>query len=101
MVSVSSQEGQAAESNRSASLYLNVCRYPLRGQEQAEWLDEEENAMTATEKRFDEELIACEICLKEVPITEATNPEATDYVVHYYGLECYERWTTQDAKPGK
>jgi len=57
--------------------------------------------MTTTEKLVEEELVECEICLREVPITEAINPEATDYVVHFCGLECYEKWMGQDAKPGK
>lgn len=57
--------------------------------------------MTTSEKLVEVELIECEICLREVPITEATNPEASDYVVHYYGLDCYERWTAQNEKPGK
>ena len=37
-------------------------------------------------------LIACEICLKEVPLSEATTPEAMDYVAHFCGLECYVLW---------
>lgn len=57
--------------------------------------------MTTSEKLVEVELIECEICLREVPITESTNPEASDYVVHYYGLDCYERWTAQNEKPGK
>ena len=57
--------------------------------------------MTTSEKLLEMELIECEICLREVPITEATSPEATDYVVHYYGLTCYDRWMNQDGKPAK
>lgn len=53
--------------------------------------------MTTSVMLVDVELIECEICLREIPVTEATNPEATDYVVHYCGLECYAKWTTQDA----
>lgn len=53
--------------------------------------------MTTSVVLVDVELIECEICLREIPITEATNPEATDYVVHYCGLECYAKWTTQEA----
>ena len=43
--------------------------------------------------------VACEICLKEVPITEAEIPEAADYFVHFCGLECYEQWNKQGRKP--
>ena len=44
--------------------------------------------MTPTEP----ELIACEICLKEIPIDEARIAEGSDYVVHFCGLECFEKW---------
>lgn len=64
--------------------------------------------MTTTAKPEAVERVICDICLKEVPITEAVVPEAEDYVVHFCGLECYEKWrkapgekTTEDsAKPG-
>ena len=55
--------------------------------------------MATREKPVAVERVACEICLKEVPITEATVPEATDYVVHFCGLECYEKWKNQRGKP--
>jgi hypothetical protein len=38
------------------------------------------------------ELVACDICLKEVPFSEAQIPEAVDYVAHFCGLECYAKW---------
>jgi hypothetical protein len=57
-----------------------------------------EGTMTTTNKPVDVERVACEICLKEVPLSEATVPEATDYVVHFCGLECYEKWKNQRAK---
>lgn len=44
------------------------------------------------------EHVACEICMKEVPISEATVPEATDYVVHFCGLDCYQKWKSQEAQ---
>ena len=55
--------------------------------------------MSTTDKPVEVERVACEICLKEVPISEATAPEATDYVVHFCGLECYEKWKDQRGKP--
>jgi len=36
--------------------------------------------------------IACEICLKEIPRSEALNAQAEDYVVHFCGLDCYRAW---------
>ena len=40
----------------------------------------------------EEIMVACDICLKEVPASEVKNCEATDYVRHFCGLECYEKW---------
>lgn len=47
------------------------------------------------------ERVACEICLKEVPISEAAVPEATDYVAYFCGLDCYEKWKSQRGKPDR
>ncbi len=54
--------------------------------------------MTTRGKPVRVEQVACVICLKEVPISEATVPEATDYVMHFCGLECYEKWKDQNVK---
>lgn len=54
--------------------------------------------MTTNDKPVTVAQVTCEICLKEVPITEAVVPEATDYVVHFCGLGCYEKWKNQGAK---
>ena len=29
------------------------------------------------------ERVACEVCLKEIPVSEASNCEASDYVIHF------------------
>lgn len=55
--------------------------------------------MTTLNKPVEVELVACEMCMKEVPASEATIPEATDYFVHFCGLDCYEKWKKQGAKP--
>ena len=55
--------------------------------------------MATSDKRTESELVACDVCLKEVPRSEATVPEAADYVVHFCGLECYEKWKNQQEKP--
>jgi len=44
----------------------------------------------------EEQLLECQICLMEVPVSESDNDEASDYVMHYCGLECYARWVTQE-----
>ena len=45
-----------------------------------------------------EEIVSCKVCLKEIPISEAKSGEATDYVVHYCGLDCYEKWNAQSKE---
>ena len=47
------------------------------------------------------EKVSCAICLKEVPITEAVIPEAADYVAHFCGLDCYEKWKRQSQRSGQ
>jgi len=34
-------------------------------------------------------------CGREVPLSEAVVPEASDYVAYYCGLDCYEQWHSQ------
>ena len=50
------------------------------------------NNLTETEK------VACEICLNEVPHSEAQTAEVDDYVVHFCGLECYEQWSEEKTE---
>jgi hypothetical protein len=38
------------------------------------------------------EMVSCELCLKEIPVSEAKSEEATDYVLYFCGLECYAQW---------
>ena len=54
--------------------------------------------MSADVEQLQVEHVACEMCLREVPKSEATVPEATDYVAYFCGLECYERWKNQGSK---
>lgn len=42
------------------------------------------------------EIIACDICLKEIPASEARSVEASDYVQHFCGLDCYATWRKQN-----
>jgi len=46
-------------------------------------------------KQTDSGLVVCEVCLKEIPASEADSCEATDYVIHFWGLECYDQWRRQ------
>lgn len=36
--------------------------------------------------------IACCVCCKEIPLDAAFTPEGAEYVEHFCGLECYERF---------
>ena len=39
--------------------------------------------------------VSCEVCMAEIPASEAKSEEAADYVIFFCGLECYESWSTQ------
>ena len=54
--------------------------------------------MNENEKPTEIEKVPCEICLKEIPISEAKSEEATGYVLHFCGLECYTKWKEQNNK---
>jgi hypothetical protein len=54
--------------------------------------------MTETNKPEEVCKIACEVCLREVPTSEAKRAETQDYVVHFCGLECYEKWVQKQEK---
>lgn len=56
--------------------------------------------MTTDNKSIHVEHVACEVCLKELPKSEAMASEATDYVVYFCGLDCHEKWKSQRTKPG-
>lgn len=51
--------------------------------------------MSEPEKPLDPERVACKVCLKEIPISEAKSAEAVDYVQYFCGLECYAKWEKQ------
>ena len=55
--------------------------------------------MATPDKPAEATLVSCEVCLKEVPIAEATVPEASDYFVFFCGLECYEKWKSEGGVP--
>ena len=43
-------------------------------------------------KKPDPVRVACEVCLKEIPESQARHAEAGDYVMQFCGLECYRLW---------
>ena len=58
-------------------------------------LPEELTAMTEKMTPKEPEHVSCDICMKEIPIDEANSFEAVDYVIHFCGLECFEKWKQQ------
>jgi hypothetical protein len=51
--------------------------------------------MTKIDRPVEPETVACEICMKEVPASEAKTAEGTDYVLHFCGLDCFAKWQEQ------
>lgn len=44
--------------------------------------------------------VACKVCFKEIPLSEAVNEEATDYILHFCGLDCYAKWKIREKGYG-
>lgn len=39
--------------------------------------------------------VECSVCHKEIPLSAALTAEGVDYVGHFCGIECYDRFTSQ------
>jgi hypothetical protein len=48
--------------------------------------------MVIERRMEDMQSVECEVCLREVPRSEAVVPEAADYVAYFCGLECFAQW---------
>jgi uncharacterized protein DUF3330 len=48
--------------------------------------------MIPIDKPIEVQRIRREVCHKEIPKSEAVVPEATDYLMYFCGLDCYEKW---------
>lgn len=55
--------------------------------------------MIEQKKIVEPDKVSCEVCFKEIPVSEAVSVKATDYIVYYCGLDCYDRWKKQQSKP--
>lgn len=53
--------------------------------------------MTEKATMPDSTLIACDVCMKEIPRSEAFVPEGIDYVAHFCGIDCYAAWKSRLA----
>lgn len=45
-----------------------------------------------------DELVPCEVCLKEIPASAAISEEVGEYFYNFCGLECYKKWQEQKRK---
>ena len=54
--------------------------------------------MTKTDDSPTAEVIACEICIKEIPKSEAKVAEASEYVYYFCGSDCYAKWSKENEK---
>ena len=43
----------------------------------------------------EEPALSCEVCLKEIPESVAQSLEGEDYVHHFCGSDCFEKWKTR------
>ncbi len=48
------------------------------------------------ERTTTEEEVTCELCLREVPVSEAQCAEAADYFLYFCGADCFAKWTGQE-----
>ena len=55
--------------------------------------------MAKTDDEEEERLLDCEVCLKEIPLSEDSSDEVREYVSHYCGIECYQRWREGEGEP--
>lgn len=44
--------------------------------------------------------VECSVCHKEIPLSAALTAEGVDYVGHFCGIECYDRFTSQQQNAG-
>lgn len=60
----------------------------------------EVDVVQPSEASLEAKTVLCAACLKEIPVSELRSGEAVDYVVHFCGLECYEKWKAQARARG-
>lgn len=44
------------------------------------------------------ELLQCDVCLTEIPASVSQTLEGPDYVHHFCGLDCLEKWREKAEK---
>ncbi len=48
-----------------------------------------------------QELVSCEVCLKEIPRSVARSQEGSDYVLYFCGDKCFSEWQKDQPEAGK
>ena len=46
-------------------------------------------------------VVECTVCLAEIPSSSAKSEEASDYVMYFCGLDCYDKWKNRDKSKEK
>lgn len=42
--------------------------------------------------------VRCEVCMKEIPPSEAKSAEAEAYTLYFCGIECYDKWHEREQE---
>ena len=61
-------------------------------------INPEDAAITVRENDEPGKVVQCDACFTEVPLSVAKSFEGLDYVHHFCGLNCLEKWLAQ-AQP--
>ena len=48
-----------------------------------------------------EALVACEVCLKEIPRSVVRSQEGSDYVLYFCGDKCFDEWQKDQTGTGR
>lgn len=51
--------------------------------------------MNQSEDKTRDKHLTCDCCHNEIPLSAALTPEGLDYVRHFCGTECFEKWRKQ------
>jgi hypothetical protein len=48
-----------------------------------------------------QELVSCEVCLKEIPRSVGRSQEGSDYVLYFCGDNCFVEWQKGQPEAGR
>jgi hypothetical protein len=61
----------------------------------------EDLIMLNKSENLPEGLVACEVCLKEIPRSVGRSQEGSDYVLYFCGDNCFAEWQKGQPEAGK